>query len=335
VVEDARAHLVGRITSERPPADSERVEHHAQSPEIGARVGRLAAKLLGRHVGYGADQLARLGQAHTGFRLGGVSQVGPDSLREAEVEDLGPSVGRDEHVGAFQIAVHDAVRVRVGQRVRDLRAVAMNLGERQRLLARDDAERPAFHQLHRDVGLAVGLPHFEDRGDADVVQGRSGARLAQEPRARSRVFEPIGWKELERDVAVETLVVSAIDLAHAASAELLDDAVVAEVLDHGRSARSIRRRQKDSRGAHGPRQQARISREGSNGSQPKIHDRDAKARRVNRGECRGRNNTGALLGAQTGRDTDIDDWLPELGANCPDISVRTAQSRVIGARSCV
>ena len=67
-----------------------------------------------------------------------------------------------------------------------------------------------------------------------MVEAAERERFAAEALARRVVGQRAGGQDLQRDVAVEPLVVGAIDDAHAAFADLLEDAVVAEGLaDHG------------------------------------------------------------------------------------------------------
>ena len=47
------------FTVERSPAREHFVQHHAERPDVGAFVDRLAARLLGRHVGGRAEDHAR------------------------------------------------------------------------------------------------------------------------------------------------------------------------------------------------------------------------------------------------------------------------------------
>ena len=80
----------------RPASGQHLVEHDAQRPHVGARVERIAARLLGRHVGDGAEDHPRARHVVLGRELG-----------ETEVQDLDDAVGRDNQVRGFDVAVDD------------------------------------------------------------------------------------------------------------------------------------------------------------------------------------------------------------------------------------
>jgi hypothetical protein len=97
---------------------------------------------------------------------------------------------------------------------------------RQRARGESGAERRAFDELHDDERLVIGLAHLVDSADVRVIQCGRGACLAYEPLASIRIAERRGRKHLDRHDAVELVVVSAVDLTHAAGAEPVENAVV-------------------------------------------------------------------------------------------------------------
>ena len=84
------------------------VEDHADRVEVGGRPGRVALGLLGREV---------LRRAHDRARLGHLRRPRP---RDPEVGDLEQVLVAHDHVVRLEVAVHDAVAVRVTRRVEDL-----------------------------------------------------------------------------------------------------------------------------------------------------------------------------------------------------------------------
>src|SRR5579859_2138147 len=68
-----------------------------------------------------------------------------------------------------------------------------------------------------------------DRGDVGMVQLRQNQSFFMEMLACRFVGESAGRKDFDGDVAGEVLVAGAIYFSHAASADLLGDAVVAQL----------------------------------------------------------------------------------------------------------
>ena len=54
-LQDGREHVADRLALEEPAAGQHLEEHDAEGPDVGALVDRRAARLLGRHVGGGAE----------------------------------------------------------------------------------------------------------------------------------------------------------------------------------------------------------------------------------------------------------------------------------------
>jgi hypothetical protein len=123
--------------------------------------------------------------------------------------------------------VHDAPRVRRGQRVGDLCRVRDRHGDRQAARRRvdDGAEVRAVEQLHhQEHRLAGRVPvrvDVEHHGDARMLQRRGGLRLPAEPGHRLLVGGQIGGKDLEGDRPPQPQVGGAPDLAHAAPPDRL------------------------------------------------------------------------------------------------------------------
>ena len=75
---------------------------------------------------------------------------------------------------------------------------------------------------------ALVLADVVDGADVGVVERGGGARLAAEARQRGGVAGHLFGQELERDLAAEPGVDGAVDDAHAAAAELVEDSIVGD-----------------------------------------------------------------------------------------------------------
>src|SRR5579862_7309968 len=96
-------------------------------------------------------------------------------------------------------------------------------------------QRGAFEKLHHHVGLAVLLANRMNRTDVRMVQGGSGLCLPPESFQHLRVLSKMIRQEFHRHKAMEFDVLRFIDHAHAAAADLLQNAVVTDrAADYGR-----------------------------------------------------------------------------------------------------
>ncbi len=147
---------------------------------------------------------------------------------DAEVDEVGEVVGVHQDVGRFDVAVHQSDLVGAVQCQRDL------LDDRHRALR---VHRPgvdqclqvrAVDQPHGHIEPVVDLPDVVDRHDVGIVQPCGRAGFAAEPLLEIGVLGEVGEQHLQRDDAVDGGVVRAPHLAHAASAQQLDQPVAAE-----------------------------------------------------------------------------------------------------------
>ena len=215
------------LGAERAPARQELVEHAADAEQVGAAVDLGAFHLLGRHVVGGADD-----RAGPGHRRGG-------EPRHAEVHDLHRAVVVQEDVGGLDVAVHDAGLVSVCQPRQHLHQdVDLLLHAHRRHLPHRLLEVVALEQLHRHVRRAIGVvTEVEDVHHVRVLHPRDGLRLAVETLLQLLIVGDRGDHHLERDLALEHLVLGQVHLTHGALAENPDDLVLADparqILDDG------------------------------------------------------------------------------------------------------
>ena len=114
-------------------------------------------------------------------------------------------------------------------------------------------QRPAVDQLHRQVRRGLRAADLEDRDDVGMVQRGRGPRLQREAREPFLIAEQLLRQDLQRDLAAEPRVQRAVDLAHSAGAQPVDDLKRAQ---HGA----------------GPQRHARIGGRGGLSSDPRRND---------------------------------------------------------------
>ena len=104
-------------------------------------------------------------------------------------------------------------------------------GDRQRFLEwkrplRDPIrERRPLDEFHDERGDATGILESVDLCDVWIVQCRQRPGLALETSQALRIRCHAGRQDLDRHVAIEARVTGAIDLAHSAASNQLDDVV--------------------------------------------------------------------------------------------------------------
>ncbi len=206
------------LAPEGSPAREELERHDAEGVLVGARVDRPADRLLGGHVGRGADDHPRHRQ------LGGDGRV----LGETEVGEEKTPRGIDENVRRLHVAVENSAPVRVIERRGDG-------GERfHRLVGRHRArdlllQASAGEERHDEVGDAPFRPEVVDREDAGVLELRGEARLADEALAELGFPGDLVANDLYGDAPVEPLVERLPDLRHSPRADLAREDVAPQL----------------------------------------------------------------------------------------------------------
>ena len=179
VVTQNRSHRFGRrVAPERGDAGEHLVSHDAQAEEVGASIDSPAARLLRRHVCGRADRsdvLQRLcGVGRAGVRVHRVE------LGDPEVEDLHVAVARDEDVGRFDVAVHEAMRMRGVQAARDLAHIFDRSRERERPAMDLAGKCLPVEQLGHHVGCPVVTADVMNREDVRVGEACDRQRFLLE-----------------------------------------------------------------------------------------------------------------------------------------------------------
>jgi len=175
--------------------------HHAQRPQVAARIGRLAKRLLRRHVTDGTEHGHR--PCQTGLA---------DELRQAEIQNLDERLAGDQHVRRLDVAVDDPALVGFLQRLRNLDCIIERLVQLQ-----GPVLNPLFQGLARVVShdqkhLAVGrLVDVVDGADVRVVERRSGLCLDDEAFLCGTIAGEIRRQDLDGHGTPQPLVFGAVD----------------------------------------------------------------------------------------------------------------------------
>ncbi len=190
----ARRSRGGPVALERQAPRQHLEQHHPEREHVGPLVLRRAAGLLRRHVRRGAAVQAAV----------------PERVREAEVEDLDPTVLAQEHVLRLQIPVDDAARVRVRHPLRDLHRHPQGLARPERSSGQPRRQRLAAEELQHQVRARLrrgprrrASPGSGARGLAAVsasrrtrpsscptsAPGRTALNATRRPRSRSRASQ--------------------------------------------------------------------------------------------------------------------------------------------------
>jgi hypothetical protein len=237
VLEHAGECVGHRVAAEEALAREHLEEHDAESPDVGPPVDREPLRLLGRHVGGGAEdhpvhrgahgQRRRLGEVRDRARArrgsGGIHGLG-----KPEVEDLDlPLDGRLDVLG-LEVAMDDPLLVGLLQRLGDLARDGETFPPRQGSRLETIRQRRPLDQVHDERAHAVRFFEAEDRRDVRMVELGEELRFALEAREAFRVLGERRRQHLDRHLPVEPGVGRAIDLAHPALAELGGDRVGAE-----------------------------------------------------------------------------------------------------------
>ena len=158
-------------------AGQQLIEQHTQTVNVAPRVNvhTVELHLFRTHVGRRAEELARHGK-------GGLSRKRLlRSLGDAKINDLGhghPVMQRDENVGRFNVAMDDALLMRMLDGLANLDEQVQALGQGALVVFAVIGDPNAAHQLHHEVGSAgAGGAGVEHPGDLGMIHQRQGLAL--------------------------------------------------------------------------------------------------------------------------------------------------------------
>ena len=210
--------LLTASTRERRSPREHLVYDGAERVEIRAVVGRgIGRRLLGRHVRRGPESDA---DAREGGAAGGRVQ----RFRDAEVRDQGMAAGQ-EHVVWLDVAVDDAMPVRIPQRVGYLAGDRAYLVDWElRLTGEALPQALALDVRHHVIHQAGGDTRIVEWDDVLVGEAGRDLDLAQEP-LRTEGGRELGLQDFDSDATMVLPVVGHVDRRHPPAAEFALDRV--------------------------------------------------------------------------------------------------------------
>ncbi len=189
------------------------VQDRAEGVHIRCGGERVAPDLLGTRVVPGHER--RLGRRDQSF-----AAIVAEEPRNAEVEQLDPSIPGDQNVAGLEVSMNHQVAMGVADRIADLEKKADPGPDIQRAPIAVAIDRLSLHVLHHQIGAQLSDPAIEQPGNVAMVQ--PGQDLPFPPEAVHR----FGRKrprsdQLHRDPMLEFPIVSLAQIhgAHPAFAQ--------------------------------------------------------------------------------------------------------------------
>src|SRR5437660_2373185 len=222
-----------RLAMKRPLPAEHLVKDHSEREDVGAMVDTLAAHLFGRHVANRPHNDAGIGvHAHRfGFRfpIYFACKSRTSQLRQTKIKNLDAAISHDEEIIRLEIAVYDALLMRGRETFGDLQRIFDRLALRQSCATHSLTQRLAFEQFRDHVGGAVEGIDIIDRENIGMIESPRGLCFLFEPPQSIGVCGKICRKNFDRHVALKLWIVSAVDFAHAARADLRADFIAAKL----------------------------------------------------------------------------------------------------------
>jgi hypothetical protein len=168
-----------------------------------------------------------------------------DKLGQSEIKNLETSVSGQSKIGRLQIAMDDALRVRSSQTLRELQAEAYHFVRGHRARGQLLIQRISGDVFRDQKVSVIGGIEIMNGRNVGMVQPGERQRFLAESLAGSFVSQGSGWEDFYCNVTFQLLVVRKKDHSHPARADLLHDAVVAEIFpehvpEHNRDVKPTR-----------------------------------------------------------------------------------------------
>src|SRR5262245_38583859 len=203
------------------------IQHGSECENVAAGVHFLAFKLLGSHV-VQCSENGTLGCHRIGWKLGyGIRLIRFFQFCQTEIEQLHSSL-RQHDVSWLQIAMDDAVLMRLVKRIRNLNPDLKTTRNGQRSVLQLLSQRLSFEIFHNKVINPVLLAYIENWTYMRMTQPGERLCLPFETGPQIKFVGKIFWKDFDSDETIEARVSRFIDLSHSSGADRRYDFIRAE-----------------------------------------------------------------------------------------------------------
>src|SRR6266480_3526536 len=159
------------------------VKHHAETPDIGALINVLSARLLRRHVTKGPQYSPKIGlhQQQRFVSRHGCWQFLLGELCNPKVEHFHVSVRPEHDVLRLNVAMNNSRLVCGGERTRDLDRDVNGFTQLHSSALQTFTQRLALNQFTSDVMNRVIFADLVNRQDIWMIETNNSARFLLKP----------------------------------------------------------------------------------------------------------------------------------------------------------
>src|SRR2546422_955097 len=197
------------ISASANPSESASFSSTGHRKTKAAAVGGFSARLFGRHIKHGAQQLTVACQARGLFTV----ETRERQLGEAEIENFYVAVAAHHNVFRLQVAVDDSRLMRGLQSFQDLPNDLNRLCGGQ-AVADERANRLSFNKFGDDKLPADFASEFVNGQDMRMIESGSSPGLTTEALKGLRVSSYLVGQKLKGDKAAQMRVFCLVDNSH-------------------------------------------------------------------------------------------------------------------------